>query len=103
VRNRPLGWSVAQRRGQRPDAGGSAIAMGGGPFVPMLNKAVTREALSDRQPLVFINACRSLGAVPEYTRIIRRQGPVPGLVCTTDSIRRLPRLTPHRQMQCGPA
>ena len=47
------------------DAGGSAIAMGGGPFVPMLlNKAVMRQALADRHPLVFINACRSAGAAP---------------------------------------
>ena len=53
------------------DAGGSAIAMGGGPFVPMLlNKAIMRNALAERHPLVFINACRSAGAVPEYTRMM---------------------------------
>lgn len=53
------------------DAGGSAIAMGGGPFVPeLLNKAVTLRSLAARQPLVFINACRSAGAVPEYTRMM---------------------------------
>ena len=52
------------------EAGGSAITMGGGPFVPMLlNKAVTRRALAGRNPLIFINACRSAGAVPEYTRM----------------------------------
>ncbi len=54
----------------RSEAGGSAIAMGGGSFVPMLlNKAVTRQALAARNPLIFINACRSAGAVPEYTRM----------------------------------
>ena len=54
----------------RSEAGGSAIAMGGGSFVPMLlNKAVTRQALAGRNPLIFINACRSAGAVPEYTRM----------------------------------
>jgi hypothetical protein len=53
------------------DAGGSAIAMGGGPFVPMLlNKAIMRHTLAERHPLVFINACRSAGAVPEYTRMM---------------------------------
>jgi CHAT domain-containing protein len=52
------------------EAGGSAITMGGGSFVPMLlNKAVTRRALADRNPLIFVNACRSAGAVPEYTRM----------------------------------
>lgn len=51
--------------------GGSAIMMGGGPFVPMLlNKAVTRQALADLHPLVFMNACRSAGAVPEYTQMM---------------------------------
>jgi hypothetical protein len=52
-------------------ASGSAIAMTGGPFVPMLlNKAIMRHTLSERHPLVFINACRSAGAVPEYTRMM---------------------------------
>ena len=54
----------------RSEAGGSVIAMGGGSFVPMLlNKAVTRQALAARNPLIFINACRSAGTVPEYTRM----------------------------------
>ena len=54
----------------KSDAGGSAIAMGGGSFVPLLlNKAVTNRALAGRNPLIFINACRSAGAVPEYTRM----------------------------------
>jgi hypothetical protein len=53
------------------DAGGSAITMSGGPFVPMLlNKAVTRRVLAGQDPLIFINACRSAGAVPEYTRMM---------------------------------
>ena len=53
------------------DAGGSAIAMGGGLFVPeLLNKAVTLRSLAARHPLVFINACRSARAVPEYTRMM---------------------------------
>jgi CHAT domain-containing protein len=53
------------------DAGGSAIGMDGGPFVPLLlKKAVTLQALGGRNPLVFINACRTAGAVPEYTQMI---------------------------------
>ena len=53
------------------DAGGSAIGMSGGPFVPLLlKKAVTLQALAGRHPLVFINACRTAGAVPEYTQMM---------------------------------
>ena len=52
------------------DSAGSAIPMGGGQFVPLLlNKAVTLQALVAHHPLVFINACRSAGAVPEYTQM----------------------------------
>jgi len=55
----------------KTDAGGSAITMDGGSFVPLLlNKAVTRRSLAARHPLVFINACRTAGAVPEYTRMM---------------------------------
>ncbi len=55
----------------KADAGGSVIVMGGGPFVPgYLNTAVTRRALARRHPLVFINACRSAGVVPEYTQMM---------------------------------
>jgi len=55
----------------RTDSGGSSIMMGGGPFVPeLLNRAVTTQALAERSPLVFINACRSAGAIPEYTRLM---------------------------------
>lgn len=51
--------------------GGSSIAMKGGPFVPLLlNKAVNRRSLAARHPLVFMNACRSAGAVPEYTHMM---------------------------------
>ena len=45
--------------------------MGGGPFVPLLlKKAVTLQALAGRHPLVFINACRTAGAVPEYMKMM---------------------------------
>jgi len=55
----------------KSDAGGSLVAMDGGPFVPaLLNGAVTTRALAARTPLVFINACRSAGAVPEYTQLL---------------------------------
>ena len=55
----------------RADAGGSSITMGGGPFVPeLLNRAVTNRSLAVTNPLVFINACRSAGEVPEYTRLM---------------------------------
>ena len=55
----------------RADAGGSSITMGGGPFVPeLLNRAVTTRSLAVTNPLVFINACRSAGEVPEYTRLM---------------------------------
>jgi hypothetical protein len=55
----------------RSYAEGSAITMSGGPFVPMLlNKAVTRRVLAGQEPLIFINACSSAGAVPEYTRMM---------------------------------
>jgi hypothetical protein len=54
----------------KPDGGGSAIRMAGGPFVPaLLNAAVTRRTLARTHPLVFINACRSAGVVPEYTQM----------------------------------
>jgi hypothetical protein len=53
------------------EQGGSSIAMDGGPFVPeMLNRAVTRRSLQTSHPLVFVNACRSAGAAPEYTRMM---------------------------------
>jgi hypothetical protein len=55
----------------RADDGGSSIAMGGGSFVPgLLNRAVTTQSLAENKPLVFINACRSAGAIPEYTRLM---------------------------------
>ncbi len=55
----------------KADAGGSSVAMDGGPFVPaLLNGAVTTRSLAPRSPLVFINACRSAGTVPEYTQLL---------------------------------
>jgi hypothetical protein len=53
------------------DGGGSAIALGGGPFVPgLLNSAVARKIMARSSPLVFVNACRTAGAVPEYTQMM---------------------------------
>ncbi|GAA1852986.1 CHAT domain-containing protein [Asanoa iriomotensis] len=49
-------------------AAGSAIGMNGGAFVPdLLNTAVVAEALRERAPLVFLNACTSAADVPRYT------------------------------------
>ncbi|MFJ9833572.1 CHAT domain-containing protein [Streptomyces sp. NPDC101169] len=51
--------------------GGSSILLADGPFVPaLLNSAVARRALQDGRPLVFVNACRAAGAVPQYTRML---------------------------------
>ncbi|MGW1588052.1 CHAT domain-containing protein [Streptomyces sp. NPDC002386] len=51
--------------------GGSSILLADGPFVPaLLNSAVARRALQDGRPLIFINACRAAGAVPQYTRML---------------------------------
>jgi CHAT domain-containing protein len=45
--------------------------MAGGPFKPvLLNSAVATRSLSARAPLVFLNACRSAGVSPEYSRMI---------------------------------
>lgn len=50
---------------------GSSIALEGGPFVPaLLNSAVARRALERSSPLVFINACRAAGVVPQYTQML---------------------------------
>ncbi|WP_370318691.1 CHAT domain-containing protein [Actinoplanes sp. ATCC 53533] len=55
----------------KPGATGSSIAMGDGDFVPtLLERAKATEALASSHPLVFINACRSAGAVPHYTRMM---------------------------------
>jgi hypothetical protein len=49
---------------------GSSIAMPDGGFSPMmLSSATATRALSSRSPLVFVNACRSAGAIYEYTRL----------------------------------
>jgi class 3 adenylate cyclase len=53
------------------DGGGSSIKLDGGPFVPtLLNSAATTRSLAERSPLVFINACRSAGAVPQFGRML---------------------------------
>ena len=50
---------------------GSVIEMDGGPFTPaLLNTAVAQRTLADHCPLVFMNACRTAGAVPEYTQMV---------------------------------
>ncbi|GAA3950929.1 hypothetical protein Aau02nite_23050 [Amorphoplanes auranticolor] len=55
----------------QPRAAGSSIAMGDGDFVPtLLERAKATESLAASQPLVFINACRSAGSVPHYTRMM---------------------------------
>jgi hypothetical protein len=52
-------------------ATGSSIAMPDGGFAPMmLSSAVATQVLSSRHPLVFVNACRSAGAIYEYTRLM---------------------------------
>jgi hypothetical protein len=54
----------------RPD-GGSVIEMDGGPFTPtLLNSAVAQRSLAGHCPLVFMNACRTAGAIPEYTHMV---------------------------------
>ncbi|MFF4845412.1 CHAT domain-containing protein [Streptomyces collinus] len=51
--------------------GGSSILLADGPFVPaLLNSAVAHRALQEGRPLIFINACRAAGAVPQYTRML---------------------------------
>lgn len=50
--------------------GGSQIRMGGGPFAPsLLNSAVNQRTLAKSSPLVFMNACRTTGAVPQWTQM----------------------------------
>lgn len=54
-----------------PETGGSSVSMNGGKFVPShLNTAVTRRSLENQHPLIFMNACRSAGAIPEYTQMM---------------------------------
>jgi DNA-binding SARP family transcriptional activator len=53
------------------ETGGSSIKMAGGPFVPqLLNSAVARRRLAAASPLIFVNACRSAGVAPAYTRMM---------------------------------
>ncbi|MGC4813134.1 CHAT domain-containing protein [Micromonospora sp. DT228] len=52
-------------------ADGSSIDMDGGRFKPnLLAEAKIRQLLSETNPLVFINACRSAGVAPTYTRML---------------------------------
>ncbi|SCF18226.1 CHAT domain-containing protein [Micromonospora chokoriensis] len=50
---------------------GSFIDLDGGRFKPaLLAEASIRKALTETGPLVFINACRSAGVAPTYTRML---------------------------------
>ncbi|GHJ45898.1 hypothetical protein Cs7R123_32400 [Catellatospora sp. TT07R-123] len=52
-------------------ADGSFIDMDGGRFKPaLLAEAAIRKTLEQTSPLVFINACRSAGAAPTYTKML---------------------------------
>ncbi|WP_431899104.1 CHAT domain-containing protein [Micromonospora chalcea] len=52
-------------------ADGSSIDMDGGRFKPaLLAEAAIRRTLERTGPLVFINACRSAGTAPTYTRML---------------------------------
>lgn len=54
----------------RPEDG-SSITMAGGDFVPdLLEFSKARKVLAPARPLVFVNACRSAGAVPHFTRMM---------------------------------
>nr|WP_225955427.1 CHAT domain-containing protein [Kibdelosporangium phytohabitans] len=51
------------------DDDGSKIRMSDGDFRPkLLNSAVTAQTLAATSPLVFVNACRTAGTAPDYTR-----------------------------------
>ena len=53
------------------DAAGSRIDMDGGPFVPeLLAVAEATRQLAGTSPLVFLNACRTAGATPSFTRTL---------------------------------
>jgi hypothetical protein len=55
----------------RAELGGSSIRLRSGTFLPvMLASATVRRSLADRHPLIFINACRSAGEVPQYTEMM---------------------------------
>ncbi|MEV6852053.1 CHAT domain-containing protein, partial [Actinoplanes sp. NPDC051411] len=55
----------------RADAGGSSIRLRDGAFLPvMLSAATVNRSLAGSRPLVFINACRSAGEAPQYTRMM---------------------------------
>ncbi|MET7424602.1 CHAT domain-containing protein [Dactylosporangium sp. NPDC005555] len=53
------------------DGGGSSIKMDGGAFVPaMLNSARVERRLTDRHPLIFLNACHTARSAPYFTRMM---------------------------------
>lgn len=61
----------ACHNGYSVESGGSFIRMAGGHFVPaLLNSIRTDAALARRNPLIFLNACRSAGIAPYYTRMM---------------------------------
>jgi CHAT domain-containing protein len=61
----------ACHNGYSVEAGGSFIRMVGGNFVPaLLNSIRTDGTLARKNPLIFLNACRSAGIAPYYTRIM---------------------------------
>jgi hypothetical protein len=55
----------------RAEAGGSSIRLRNGAFQPvMLSAATVERSLARHRPLIFINACRSAGEVPQYTQMM---------------------------------
>lgn len=61
----------ACHNGYSVESGGSFIRMAGGNFVPaLLNSLRTDGTLARTSPLVFLNACRSAGVAPYYTRMM---------------------------------
>ena len=61
----------ACHNGYSVEGGGSFIRMAGGNFVPaLLNSIRTDGTLARRSPLIFLNACRSAGIAPYYTRMM---------------------------------
>jgi hypothetical protein len=55
----------------RAEAGGSSIRLRNGSFLPvMLAAATVQRSLARDHPLIFINACRSAGEVPQYTEMM---------------------------------
>ncbi|MFJ9843378.1 hypothetical protein ACIRYZ_23505 [Kitasatospora sp. NPDC101155] len=60
----------ACRNSYRPDSG-SSIDLAGGPLIPeLLNSAAAQRSLARSNPLVFLDACRSSGASPDFTQMM---------------------------------